>query len=66
MRKEVKHLGISAKAILMVMVVFGTLFSGCSERGRQDYRTIDFRECTIDDVSREYLESGFRRSWGRR
>ncbi len=29
MRKEVKHLGISAKAILMVMVVFGTLFSSC-------------------------------------
>ena len=29
MRKEVKHFGMSAKAILMVMVVFGTLFSSC-------------------------------------
>ena len=29
MRKEVKHFGMSAKAILMVMVVFGTLFASC-------------------------------------
>lgn len=29
MRKEVKQFSMSAKAILMVMVVFGTLFSSC-------------------------------------
>lgn len=52
MRKEVKHFGMSAKAILMVMVVFGTLFSSCYTK--EDIPVVQIPE----EVPNKYIIEG--------